>query len=115
MHELSVAMSIVDVASGQMRKLGASNVVAIHLKLGPLSGVAKSALLSAYELAREGTAMAQARMVIEDVPIVVYCPKCAAGRPVESVQMICCSVCGTPAAKVITGNELQLTALEIGT
>lgn len=113
MHELSVAMSVVDVAAEELRRLGGGSVRAIHLKLGPLAGVGKSALLSAYELACEGTALERAEMVIQDVPVAIYCPTCEAERPIQSIQMICCSVCGTPAARVVRGNELQVTAMEV--
>ena len=54
MHELSIALSIVDMAAEEAERQG-GRVVAVHLKLGPLSGVVKAALLSAYELAREGS------------------------------------------------------------
>jgi len=49
-------------------------VAAIHLRLGPLAGVVKEALLSAYGLAREGTLLAAAELVVEEVPLVGYCP-----------------------------------------
>ena len=85
MHELSVALSILDVAAEGAAREGAAAVAAIHLRLGPLAGVVKEALLSAFELAREGSPLAAARLVIEEVPVVVYCPRCAAERrPVSS-------------------------------
>ena len=102
-------MSMVDVASEEAQRRGA----AIHLKLGPLSGVVKEALLSAYELACERSPLEGSRLVIEDVPLLVFCPDCAAERPVVSVQEICCRVCGTPTPEIISGRELEVTALEI--
>ncbi len=73
MHELSIAMSILDMAEEEAIRRGGVRVEAIHLKLGPLSGVAKEALLSAYDLARESTPLAACRLMIEEVPIVAYC------------------------------------------
>ena len=46
MHELSIAMSIVEMAEEEAAKHGGVQVTAIHLKLGALSGVVKEALLS---------------------------------------------------------------------
>jgi hydrogenase nickel incorporation protein HypA/HybF len=111
MHELSIALSIVDIALEQAQSLG--TVEAVHLKLGPLAGVVPRALISAWELAREGTAVAGAELVIQEVPLVVWCPACEANQPAESLQHLCCSVCGTPTAEVITGRELEVTALEV--
>jgi hydrogenase nickel incorporation protein HypA/HybF len=113
MHELSIAMSLLDVAAEEADRRGVVRVIAVHVKLGPLSGVVKEALLSAYDLARESSRLANATLVIEDVPVVVFCPICRAERPVVSIQEFRCAACGTPTAQVITGRELQLTALEI--
>src|SRR4051794_33943463 len=83
MHELSIAMSIVDVAEEQIKENGGSRVNAVHLKLGMLSGVVKEALLSSYELACEGTPLAGSRLMIEEVPVIAFCPKCDASHAVN--------------------------------
>ena len=85
----------------------------MHLKLGALSGIVKGALLSSYELACENTALAGFALVIEEVPIVIYCRRCDARRPIQSIQCFCCPECGEPAADVVEGRELLVTALEI--
>jgi hydrogenase nickel incorporation protein HypA/HybF len=113
MHELSIALSILDVVEEEIERRGSVRVETIHLKLGPLSGVVKEALLSAFELASEQTQFAQCSLVIEDVPISVYCPLCNAERPVRSMQSFYCADCGTPASAVVHGRELQVSALEL--
>jgi hydrogenase nickel incorporation protein HypA/HybF len=113
MHELSIAMSLLDVAAEEAQRQGGGRVLAIHLKVGPLSGVVKEALLSAFELAREGDEFGQCRLIVQEVPIVVDCPTCQAYRPAVSVQEICCSVCGTPTMQLVSGRELEMTAMEL--
>jgi hydrogenase nickel incorporation protein HypA/HybF len=113
MHELSIALSILDLAAEEAGRQGGGRVAAVHLRLGPLSGVVKEALRSAYELAREGTALEQADLVVEDVPLVTYCPACAAEREPPSLQELCCPDCGTPTPKIVRGRELEVSALEI--
>jgi hydrogenase nickel incorporation protein HypA/HybF len=113
MHELSVAMNIVELAQEEAERHGAVRVSAIHLRLGPLSGVVKEALLSAYDLACENTAVQGTRLIIEDVPIEVYCPQCQARRTLSSMQWFCCPECHTPTPDVVQGRELEVTALEI--
>lgn len=112
MHELSIALSIVDVASEEAEHL-AARVVAVHLRLGPLSGVVKEALLGAFELAREGSPLEGARLAIEEVPIVVRCPECRQDQVAPSPQEIFCPVCGTPTPEVVSGRELEVTGLEV--
>jgi hydrogenase nickel incorporation protein HypA/HybF len=112
MHELSIAMSIVDMAQEEAERRGV-HVSAIHLKLGLLSGVVKDALLSSYEMACTDTPLAGSQLLIEEIPIVVFCPKCQAERPLASMQLFCCSECGTPTAEVVRGKELEVVALEV--
>lgn len=113
MHELSIALSILDVTQEEVERRGGVQVEAIYLKLGPLAGVVKEALLSAYEIAREATPFASSRLVIEEVPIIVFCPRCDAERPVRSMQDFSCVQCGAPGSKLIHGRELELSALEL--
>jgi hydrogenase nickel incorporation protein HypA/HybF len=113
MHELSIAMSIVELAEEEIEKRGGIRINAVHLKLGLLSGVVKDALESSYGLACEGTALAGSRLMIEEVPIVAYCAKCEAPRPVNSVEWFVCPECRAPVSQVLQGKELQVVALEI--
>jgi hydrogenase nickel incorporation protein HypA/HybF len=113
MHELSIALSILDVAAEEAERQGGGRVAAIHLRLGPLSGVVPDALRSAYDLAREGSPLAAAELLIEEVPLVVYCPACSAEVAPPSVQQLCCPACGTPTPDVVRGRELEVVALEV--
>jgi hydrogenase nickel incorporation protein HypA/HybF len=112
MHELSIAMSILDMAEEECGRRGAE-VEAIHIKLGALSGVLKEALLSAYDLARSETTLPDAQLVVEEVPVIIYCPRCQAPRSVPSIQQLCCSECETPSSQILQGRELQVVALEL--
>lgn len=112
MHELSIAMSIVDMAREEAQRHG-GQVCAVHVKVGTLSGVVKEALLSSYEMACFDTPLQGSKLVVEEVPIVIYCPQCQAERKLESMQWFCCSACGTPASEVLRGKELEVVSLEI--
>lgn len=113
MHELSIALSILEIAGEEAERRGNVQVDAIHLKMGPLSGVVKDALLAAYELAAEQTPFADCRLVIEDLPLIAYCSACAAQRPVRSIQNFQCNECGSPVSEVLQGRELLVSALEL--
>ena len=113
MHELSIAMNIVDLASAEAERHGGGVVSAVHLKIGPLSGVVTEALTTAFELARQHTPLSTARLVVEEPPVVIDCKKCAGHRPAKSIQSMVCTTCSTPSGRVVGGRELELTALEI--
>jgi hydrogenase nickel incorporation protein HypA/HybF len=113
MHELSIAMSMIEMAAEEAARRDAVRVHKIHLKLGELSGVVKEALLFSYEVACQGTPLEGSQLVIEDVPVMVYCTACEAETAIISVQQFCCAVCHAPASQIVRGKELQVTALEI--
>jgi hydrogenase nickel incorporation protein HypA/HybF len=66
MHELSIAVNIIEVAEEEMIRHGGQRVRAVHLKLGPLAGVAKEALRFSFDLACQGTATEGSALLIED-------------------------------------------------
>jgi len=112
MHELSIAMSLVDLAQEEAVRRGAE-VQAVHIKIGRLSGVVKEALLSSYEMACFETPLQGSHLVIEDVPVVVFCPACNTNRDVNGDQWLICPECGSPTPEVVQGKELEIVALEI--
>jgi len=112
MHELSIAMSIVEMAQEEAARRGAVQIQAVHLRLGQLSGVVKQALLSSYEMACEATLLQGSQLLIEEIPVEVFCPKCEQPRLVDSIQWFCCPECGTPTPTVLHGKELEVVALE---
>jgi hydrogenase nickel incorporation protein HypA/HybF len=113
MHELSIALSILEGAAEEAERQGGGRVHAIYLKLGPLSGVLKDALNFSYDLACEGTAFEGSRLVIEEIPVIVFCPDCRVERQLASVQHFCCPVCGARTPDILRGRELELAALEM--
>jgi hydrogenase nickel incorporation protein HypA/HybF len=111
-HELSIAISLVEIACEKAAELGGAKVEALHLKLGPLSGVVKDALLFSFEVASKDTAIEGARLEIEDVPLTVRCVRCDAERELPEPYLIC-PVCGEPTPEILRGRELELSALEV--
>ena len=112
MHELSIAMGIVEAAMEEAHKRGVQ-VSAVHLRLGALSGVVKDALLFSYEVACQDTPLEGSRLLVEDVPVAVFCPQCREQRILTSVQAFICPECGLPTMDVRQGKELEVFALEV--
>ena len=106
-------MSIVESVEDELRERGWQPVEAVHLRVGALSGVVPDALRSAYELAVAGTPFAQSRLVIEEVPVVIYCATCGADRQVQSPGFLCCPECNRYSAEIRSGRELEICALEL--
>jgi hydrogenase nickel incorporation protein HypA/HybF len=112
MHELSIALSMIEQIEQEAAKHGASTVEVIYVRIGVLSGVDVQALRSAYELAREGTDLAGTRLEIEQVRLRVFCPQCASTYNPDP-QYILCPRCTVSTPEILEGNELEIRALEI--
>jgi hydrogenase nickel incorporation protein HypA/HybF len=113
MHELSIAMSMIDQITEESESRGGLRVEAVHMKLGIFSGVDKDALLFAFELACEGSLLAGSRLVIETIPLVIYCVTCQKDRVPPSVYQLSCPDCGSPGQKIVTGREIEVASLEV--
>ena len=112
MHELSIAMSIVDAALDEAQRR-AVQVTAVHLRLGALSGVVKDALLFSYEMACQDTPLHGSRLIVEDIPVVIFCAQCQQENTLNSVQSFICPECGTPTMDIRQGKELEVFAIEV--
>jgi hydrogenase nickel incorporation protein HypA/HybF len=113
MHELSIVLSVIDGVTEEAELRGARGVSAVHLRLGPLAGVVKPALLFAYDLACEGTLLQGSQLIVEESPMVVHCPACDADHTIELPQSFRCPVCGAYAANISRGHEIQVVAMEL--
>jgi hydrogenase nickel incorporation protein HypA/HybF len=115
MHELSIAIAIVEQATEVAQQHGGARVHSVRIRVGELSGVVKDALEFAWETATEGTPIAGAQLLVEDVPVRMRCTQCIAERGVVSPQELLCEVCRSPAYpwELIQGRELELRAMEL--
>ncbi len=113
MHELSIAMAIIEAAEEESLKHNGARVTQVHLRLGALAGVVKEALQASYEAAAEQSSVAGSTLIIQDVPIRGFCSSCKNETAVVSTQNVSCTICGTPVTEIVAGRELEIVAMEI--
>lgn len=113
MHELSIAVSLLEIAEKKAMEEGAERIARLFLRIGPLSGVVPDALSFAFEVASESTLAEGAELEIENVPVAVFCSTCDLEVTVESIYGLQCSICGRPTHEIRTGKELEITSMEI--
>lgn len=117
MHELSIANSLVEIASEAIRSEGNSDPKAIgqvhevHVRLGALAGVVKDALLFCYDVATAGTLLEGSRLVIKELPVVIHCPRCKRDVTLAGIQDFRCPTCGTLSGDIRQGRELELSQI----
>ena len=113
MHEITVALSLLDGVEASARKQGIDRVCAVHIRLGALSGVVRDALLFSWDVATSNTLAEGSTLHIEEVPLVVFCDRCAAERRPRAGSGLLCPECGRASPRIVSGRELQLVAMEV--
>ena len=66
MHELAIATALVEVACEEVAHRRLERVQALHVRIGPLAGVVKEALLFSFDLAAAGTPIEGARLEVQE-------------------------------------------------
>jgi hydrogenase nickel incorporation protein HypA/HybF len=112
-HELSIALGIVQQVTQQAEQRRIRRVEAITIRIGELSGIDKQALNFAWDFATEGSPAAGARLLFEDVPLKVRCSSCGVERHPESAWQLRCPDCPGAAPEIVSGRELHIVALEV--
>jgi hydrogenase nickel incorporation protein HypA/HybF len=112
MHELSIAVNIVEIAEENARKENASSISEIELEVGTQSGVVLEALELAMESAKKDSMMENAKIVIRTISAKANCSKC--GKEFYSDEIYTpCPKCGNPFCDIIQGKELKVKSLKI--
>lgn len=110
MHELSIVMSIVDIAEAQVKKNHARQVDAIELEIGELAGVEPDAFDFAWPSAVKGTVLDHAQKEIRHVPGRALCHECD-GEFVLHEAFASCPACGSFVYNILQGKELRVKSL----
>lgn len=113
MHEITVALSVLDGVRATAIEQGIERVSAVHIRVGALSGVVRDALLFSWDVATTETIAEGSRLCIEEIPLVVFCEFCEDERAPRPGSGLLCPDCGTPSPRIVRGREMQLVAMEI--
>ena len=113
MHELSIAHSLVEIATEHALNAGAEKVVAITIRVGALSFIQKSSLCAGFEMFADNTLLKGATLQFVDVPVTVYCNSCECEAMITDLRSFCCPSCGNPGSDIRNGRELDVDSIEI--
>ncbi len=113
MHELSVVMSIIDIAEAYAGKAGSDRVDEIELDIGTLSGVDMDALDFAWTEAVKTTLLSRAVRRINRIAARARCMDCDHVFDVDQPGTPC-PVCSGYLVVLIRGKELRVKSLLVG-
>ena len=112
MHELSIAQNIVEIIQDHVPSDGLRRVRNVKLKIGELAGVVPDSLEFCFDAITDQTPMRDAVLVVEHIPFVIECRTCGSAST-NGAGIILCARCGSQETKMISGNELLVTAIEV--
>ena len=112
MHEFSIAVDIVDIATAAARDEKATLVKEIEVEVGQLSGVVMEALEFSLEAAVKGTILENTVRKLTVIPGKAQCTRCAAVFETDSL-LLPCPQCQTSAPDIIQGRELRVKSIVI--
>jgi hydrogenase nickel incorporation protein HypA/HybF len=112
MHELSIALSIVELAEEQARRHQASAIEEIELEIGRMAGVERQTLNFALISAIKNTLLEHAHILQHDVEGEGVCADCGEGFGVKEL-FTPCPQCGSYAVQLIKGKELRIKSILI--
>lgn len=110
MHELSIVLGIVDLATKEFEKAEASVVEKIELEIGKLSGVEPLALDFAWPEATRNTVLENAERYIDYIPGKAKCLDCNHIFDIENIYDEC-PECQSYFKDIFRGKELKVKAI----
>ena len=110
MHELSIAISIVDSVINQAEIASADSVSEVELDIGILSGIEYESLEFALGVASKATILEKTLFRINRVEAVAECPACQHLYTPEGMFSHC-PECNKQGVRIIRGGELQIKSL----
>ncbi|MEN8155409.1 MAG: hydrogenase maturation nickel metallochaperone HypA [Bacteroidota bacterium] len=109
---MSIALGIIDLATGQARQQQAQKIIEVELDIGTISGVEIPALNFALEVAVKETLLETARIKINRIEARSKCLGC--GELFTPEQYLSqCPRCRTLNTQVLQGREMQVKSLLI--
>jgi hydrogenase nickel incorporation protein HypA/HybF len=109
MHEMSVALAVVDQVSEAATRAGDVTAVrSVRLRVGELAGVVPDSLAFCFELACAGTLLEGAELLTEAVPGRARCTPCAHEWAVGMPPLLICPGCEGTRTELLAGRELRI-------
>jgi hydrogenase nickel incorporation protein HypA/HybF len=113
MHEMGIAIQIVEIATASLpADLGEARVAAVNLKIGKMAAVVPDSLRFCFEAAVKDTPLAGAELAIQEVPVVVRCKDCNTRWTIDEPVFIC-QTCESGSLEIISGRELDIESIEV--
>jgi len=110
MHELSIVMSILDIAERETARAGGGVVEEIELDIGELSTIQMEAFTFAWDQAVKHTILEKAGRKVNRIGGKAKCLSCCIEFSIHDIFEPC-PVCGDHLVEIVAGKELRVRSL----
>ncbi len=112
MHEMSIAMNVVEIVTSQALQNEAQKINSISLDIGCLAGVMIDSLEFCFTAVCKGTIAEGAELQIDEISAQGRCGDCSEEFKVES-YLTACPSCGGFKIDIIQGQELKIRTINV--
>ncbi len=114
MHEVSIALGMIDEVTRIARENNAQKILAVNLKIGKMSGIVIDSLKFAFDAIKlENPLLSDTNISIEEVPLIYECNSCNKSFILDSPHFPSCPECRSYKLKLISGEEMNIKNVEI--
>ena len=112
MHEMSIVEALIEQVRQETQAYPTARVSNIHLRIGALRLVVPETLRFCFKAAVCGTQLDGCVVEIEQLQATANCRKCRQTLTVED-NWFQCPHCGEFGSDLLTGNELELSSIDL--
>ena len=113
MHEMGVAMQIVEIATASIpANMAGSRIEKVNLKVGKLSAIVPDSLKFCFEAVSRDTPLEGARLQITEIPVQAACNACRHEWTIDQ-PAFACPQCKSGDITLLSGRELDIESIEL--
>jgi len=112
MHEMSVAINIIEIASAEAAKHNSNIVTGVEVEIGQLSGIEIDSLKFSFDIAKKNTPLQKANTKFILISAEAICKDCNNKFLIDDF-IDSCPHCNNYDLEIIKGKELKVRSINI--
>ena len=113
MHEGNFTQQIVDAILTAVHEYPGRKPTSIKVKVGEMLHLNRESVKTHFEAITRGGILENARLDLEEIPVLVICQKCNAQWQPEDHHLLLCDLCSATDVKIISGNSVTVDSIQL--
>lgn len=117
MHELPIMREVLRIVARNSNLSESRRLVSVTLQVGEMRDLQEHLVQMYWRYITEGTPAEGSSVILEVVPTTARCSNCGAiyGVKIMDIDQLCCPICGSDKASLVSGDELFVDEVEVRT